>query len=381
VRPATQRPRLTVALVLGGVAVALLLRAALLHGENRDTELFTLWLAYLQDNGAAELLRHDFVINYTPLYLYHLILANAVLPGDAELLIVKYLPIVFDVVCAYLAYKLVRLRHTAGRLPLVAFGVVLFAPTVVVNSSYWGQVDSVWTAGLLACVYFLITRREALAFVAFGLAFALKVQAVFLLPLLVVLALRREVRWRSFLLIPAVYLASIVPAAIAGRPFWDLATLYKQQAGYFAELTLNAANLYAWIPDRHSERLAPAATFFALALVLGAVLLAARLPVRLDADTIVATAAFSLLLVPFVLPHMHERYFYAADVLTIVLAFYRPRWAFVAVLVQVVSFLSYWPFLFGHDAVPLATLAVVETGALVALGVLLARQLRASLYP
>jgi Gpi18-like mannosyltransferase len=103
--------------------------------------------------------------------------------------------------------------------------------------------------------------------------------------------------------------------------------------------------------------------------------------VRLEADTIVATAAFSLLLVPFVLPHMHERYFYAADMLTIVLAFFRPRWAFVAVLVQVVSFLSYWPFLFGHEAVPLATLAMVETGAVVALGVLLACRLTASPRP
>ena len=69
----------------------------------------------------------------------------------------------------------------------------------------------------------------------------------------------------------------------------------------------------------------------------------------------------------------HERYFYAADVFTIVLAFYRSRWVVVAVVVQLVSFLSYWPFLFGHAAVPLATLAVVESVALMALAVLLAR--------
>ena len=111
----------------------------------------------------------------------------------------------FDVICAYLAYKLVRLRRPQGPLPAAAFGVVLFAPTVVANSSYWGQVDSEWTAGLLACIYFLLVRREALASLSFSFALAVKVQAVFLLPLLVVLALRREVRWRSFLLVPVGY--------------------------------------------------------------------------------------------------------------------------------------------------------------------------------
>jgi Gpi18-like mannosyltransferase len=173
----------------------------------------------------------------------------------------------------------------------------------------------------------------------------------------------------------------MIPALLAGRPFWSLLSLYWQQTGYHVQLTLNAANPYAWIPDRLSERYAGAATFLGLAVILAAVLVAARMPVTLTPDTIVATAAFSLLLVPFVLPHMHERYFYAADMLTIVLAFFRQRWAFVAVLVQVVSFLSYWPFLFGHEAVPLATLAMVETGAVVALGVLLACRLTASPRP
>ena len=117
VRPATQRPRLTVALVLGCVAAALLLRATLLDGENDDTVLFTRWLDFLQENGAAELLRHEFRTSYTPVYLYQLIAADAVFPSDAGLLIVKVFPIVFDVVCAFLVYKLVRLRRPQGWLP------------------------------------------------------------------------------------------------------------------------------------------------------------------------------------------------------------------------------------------------------------------------
>jgi Gpi18-like mannosyltransferase len=270
----------------------------------------------------------------------------------------------------------VRLRHPTGPAPLVAFVAVLFAPTVVINASYWGQIDSMWTAGLLGCVYFLLVRRESLAFLAFGFALAVKVQAVFLLPLLVALALRREVRWRSFLLVPAVYLAAAIPALLAGRSFVDLVTLYREQAGYFGELTLNAPNPYAWIPERFSDRLSEPATVLALAVLGLATLAAARYPRTLTPEALVAMATFSVLLAPFVLPHMHERYFFAADVLTIVLAFHRPRWAFVAVLVQLASLLAYWPFLFRHDALPLAVLAVAMTAAVVGLATLVVRLTR-----
>ena len=85
---------------------------------------------------------------------------------------------------------------------------------------------------------------------------------------------------------------------------------------------------------------------FAAILVLGVIytLIAGRY--ELDAERIVTAAVVFVLLVPFVLPGMHERYFYLADVLTVVLAFYRPRLWYVPLLVQAASLLSYLPFLF-----------------------------------
>jgi Gpi18-like mannosyltransferase len=366
-------------LAFAGVATlaALVLRSTLLHGENEDTDVFITWLDFLQANGVTDFLRHEFRTNYPPLYLYQLIVGDLIFPSDGDLLVVKYLPIAFDVICAGLAWKIVRLRHPLGPAALIAFVAVLFAPTVVLNSAYWGQIDSIWTAGLLACLYFLLVQRDALAFVAYGFALAVKVQAVFLMPVLVALALRREVRWRWFALVPAVYVALAIPAALAGRSSVELLTLYREQAGYFGELTLNAPNAYAWIPERLSGRLAGPATVAALLLLAVATAAAARYPRRLTQDALVAMSTFSVLLAPYVLPHMHERYFYAADVMTIVLAFHRPRWAFIAVLVQSASLLSYWPFLFRHDALPLGVLAVVETVAVVALAALVLRLGRA----
>jgi hypothetical protein len=69
--------------------------------------------------------------------------------------------------------------------------------------------------------------------------------------------------------------------------------------------------------------------------------------VRLTTTKVVLLGATSAVLVPFLLPSMHERYFYLAEVLTVIAAFYVPRrlW-YVPVLVQVSSFLAYLKVLF-----------------------------------
>lgn len=54
------------------------------------------------------------------------------------------------------------------------------------------------------------------------------------------------------------------------------------------------------------------------------------------------TLVFALA-IPFLLPEMHERYFYLADVVSIIYAFYFPRYFYIAVIIQLCSLLSYAP--------------------------------------
>jgi Gpi18-like mannosyltransferase len=49
--------------------------------------------------------------------------------------------------------------------------------------------------------------------------------------------------------------------------------------------------------------------------------------------------------VPFFLPRMHERYFYLADVISLLYAFYNPRRWYLPVLIILASTLSYMPYL------------------------------------
>jgi Gpi18-like mannosyltransferase len=366
--PVVRNPRVEWTLILvSGLILAGLLRFSLREFESGDYRSFVgPWYEFIVENGGFLALKYKFS-NYAPLYWYMLTAASYLWAGLPHLVAVKLISISFDFVCAAFVYRLVRLQYPHGLTPLGAFFAVLFAPTVVLNSSFWGQVDVVYTTGVVASVYFLAARREAAAFVAFGLALAFKQQAVFLAPVLLILLLRRSVSWKSFLLIPAMYAACLLPAWALGHPLDDLLTIPFQQADYYHDLTKNAPNLYQWLPNKLYDMLYPAGIVWAAAVVGLFILGAYRSRAPLTSGRVVQLATFSVVLLPFVLPKMHERYFFPADVLSIVFAFYFPQYFYVPVLVGLMSFLSYTPFLFQTEIIPLPWLAFAPLLTLVIL--------------
>ena len=70
-------------------------------------------------------------------------------------------------------------------------------------------------------------------------------------------------------------------------------------------------------------------------------------------------ATASLALMPFLLPKMHERYFYPAALAAIGLAFFRPKLRLIPIFLQAVSLITYLSFLLDQHAIPLWALALV----------------------
>src|SRR5215211_6676268 len=103
---------------------------------------------------------------------------------------------------------------------------------------------------LVAAIYFAIRQRPGLSLLFFSIALAFKLQAVFLFPVFIVLFLKGRLPLYSFLIIPATYVISILPAYLLGRPLMELLTTYPAQAALYRNvLTLNAPNLYQWLPN------------------------------------------------------------------------------------------------------------------------------------
>lgn len=263
--------------LLIGTGLAILVRVSLLGFKSADYSAFTsVWYDTIRSTGYVAL-RGDFS-NYNPPYLYVLYLVVRILPGMEKVAAIKVPSIVADFACAALVYKIIQCRTANRLMPLLGYIATLLAPVVILNGSLWGQADSLYTVGLLGCLYFLMVRKTWLAFISFGLAFVFKLQAIFLLPLLIILWLRREVSWKHFLAIPAVYFIAILPAWAIGRPLGSLIGIYASQADYYDQLTMHAPNLYSWFPSEHVwyKMLYPAGLAFGASAILIFILIAVR---------------------------------------------------------------------------------------------------------
>lgn len=338
------RSRWPSAMLVVGAVAALLVRLPLLDHVTLDFVGTGRWYSFLQENGGfAGLDRLEAI--YTPPYHYLLVIAGTVFGAVSDVIAIKLITLPFDFVLAGFVYLLVRVKYRSGWFAPAGALAVLFAPTVVLNGSYWGQSDSVYTSGLVATIYLLVVGRPAWAMIAFGLAISFKLQAIFLSPLLLILVLRRQLPWRYTLLVPVPYLALAAPALMVGRSPRETLFVYASQSREFRELTMNAPNLYQWVPNDWYDFAYPFGVAATAVLMLLFVVAVARFKVPLSADRIVIVATASLVVVPFLLPKMHERYFFPADVLAIVLACYFPRLFWVPLAVIGSSLAAYIPFL------------------------------------
>lgn len=354
--------------------LALIVRLPLIRFISWDYEDFQTWYDFIEDNGYFTALKYDFSIYNVP-YLYLLVLAAITLPGLDDLLVMKAIPIAFSFVLIFFVYKCVCLKYSEAKtIPYLAALVTLFAPTVILNGAAWGQSDSIYTAFLIVCLWALLSGHQAWAFVAFGLSFSFKLQAVFLGPMFFWLLIKKQVSWRYLFLIPLVYMITIIPALFVGRPLDELLLIYFNQTGETERLTKNAPNVYQWIPDRYYSWY-PIGILFTVFIVLIIALLVHRSQVNMDRNFWVHLATFSVLIVPFFLPKMHERYFFPADIIAIILAFYFPKFWYTPVIIGLVSLLSYLPFLYGVTPISLAWLALFPLALITVLGWKLLRTL------
>lgn len=354
-------------MLLTGVLLAVLLRYPLLPFESGDyITHFEKWYDFIEKNGNFAALQYDFS-NYNVPLLYLMAASSVLFPEFPQILILKGISIVFDFTLAFFVYKCVSFKyHRRGEAALAALAT-LFAPTVVLNGAMWGQWDAIYTTFLVACLYFLLTRRQAAAFTAFGLAVSFKLQALFLAPLFLWLLVRKEVNIQYFLLAPLCWFILLLPAWFVGRPLGDLCLIYINQNSVYSSLREAAPNLYQWISDDYYS-FYPAGIAFAVGVAVALVVVVYKSRVKITADRLIFLAFLSVLLMPYVLPKMHDRYFFPADVIAIIFAFYWPRYWYLPVVIGLTSLLTYVRFLAGGAIIlPLSWLAAV---LLVLIGIL-----------
>jgi Gpi18-like mannosyltransferase len=328
---------------------ALVLRWLALPFQSHDMQDFLLqWFDYIVTHGRFAALSDNFY-NYTPPYIY-MMTAVSYLDGVVDrVTLIKSISILFDFISAFLVYRIVLTVRADRPLAILSAALFLNLPTLLLNGAVWGQCDIIYTTFLLAFVYYLIRNCPFQAMLVYAIALSLKVQAIFLAPFLVYLLLAGSIPLAAVILPPMIYGLLMLPAFLAGRTWISLIKVYAGQAGFMHSLSAHAPNFYMFFQDLLSEQARSLFTYGGLLLAGAAslVLLASHFRVRrpLPSLFIILAVILWLGLEPALLPRMHDRYFFPADIFAFLFACLVPRAWWIAVLFQAGSALAYAQYL------------------------------------
>ncbi|MCM1160339.1 MAG: hypothetical protein NC412_03855 [Roseburia sp.] len=338
---------------------AVMMRYALRNVVAGDYKMFfEPWVATLREaGGGIKGLAAEFeYVDYTTPYLF-ILSCISICPFLNTLLLMKIVSVFFDFVAAFAVLAIVYDRKKSLTYGVIGYGIFLMAPTILTNGAMWAQCDIIFTSFILWSVYFLLKDKPVPAMAFYGVAFAFKLQTLFLAPLYVILWMKGKVKLKHFLFLPLMYFIGIIPSLIAGKSLWELISVYFFQANGAMDiyaLSHKFPNVYQLIgTDTFLFEYADAGIWLTLGALMLLLYTFARLEYELDSVMFLRMGMFLTMTVVFFLPHMHERYAILVDVLAIVYVFFDSKGFYVPIITLLCSFAGYTIYLAGTNIVPL----------------------------
>ena len=191
-------------------------------------------------------------MDYPPLFLYFLYFTGKILENESiqtfhpyVMILLKGWQILFDLAIGVLLYLLFQRRSQMTG--LAACAAWLCNPSMICNSSYWGQTDSMMLFFLLASFALLTAQKPEWASVVMALACLAKFQSLYFAPVFL-LALVSAFAFRRVLLAAGAGLLTIgaVFFPFLLRSGWDLPfRVYLGGFNSYPAASLNAFNYFS----------------------------------------------------------------------------------------------------------------------------------------
>ena len=329
--------------------MALLIRLLVFNFESHDYVAFlSPWFDYLKFNGGIRALA-SYQGNYNAPYMTILALLTYV-PVN-KLYLIKFVSILFDFGLAISSVFLVKyLVPNNKNIYLLTYLVVLFFPEVLMNSAIWGQCDSGYTMFIVLALLYLLKEKYIISFIHLGIAFSLKLQFIFILPLFIVIyVVKKRYSILHFLIIPLVNFILCLPAIIIGKPIGELLLIYFGQVNQYKDyMSLNFLNLYALV-DNNGKILYYVGIILTVIVCFLMLLYIIIKKVKFNDQKILNLGLWFIVIVTFLLPCMHERYLYMAGVLSIIYYIVYKKNFLITISIALCSILTYFYYLFGFN--------------------------------
>ena len=335
------------------ISFALFVRLCFFDKENTDYEWFLkVWVEFFRENAGLKGLGSK-IGNYNVPYMFFLALFSY--SSIRDLYLIKLLSVFFDLILAFSSAVLIRRCGGNTEKQLICFFAVLFLPTVILNSAYWGQCDSIYISLAIMGINFALPDKygkehPALSVIFIGMSFAFKLQAVFLMPLWIILWVWRRHKTYWAVLFPLTYVAMMLPAVTEGRTLREVLLFYADQADTVGSaLNYNAPSITALMRNvSNQDEMSRLLIIFAFVGMMMLVLAGVLLRKDLTYKQMLMLSVMMSIIIPFFLPHMHDRYFYAADVLSLTLAVFNTALIPAAIGVQFGSLICYIAYINGY---------------------------------
>ena len=358
-------------LALAAGLVLRLFLAATIRGYSSDVSCFEGWSERIFSVGPGNFYSEDYFCDYPPGYmllLWPIALLRSMfgigVDSTAHVVLIKLIPILFDLAGAMLAYRFAKKR--LGERSAFFLGLFfLFNPAIFVDSAAWGQIDTVFTLFIVLSALAACERRYLLSLPLFAAAMLIKPQAMLFAPLglaaiavsiaTVELPSTKKPEKRRFylheqhfsLLLKALggIGAALILMYLVALPFSDggifgpvklLWERYTTAVSGYKNITINSLNLYQlldknWVDLEQVPALTTLAwTLFVLSYLYSIFLLC----FSRDRYKVFLTGGLLITLIFAFGPMMHERYLFPA-ILLLTLAYAECRdkrimWSLIA---------------------------------------------------
>lgn len=340
--------------------LSLAVRFSVALHPTRDLTAFVFeWMKDIKEVGFVNFYKVD--SDYSPLFLFIVGLYTFLPQG--ELITVNNLSFyqnwpyyvkgtyfIVEILIAIGIYLVIKTITKDKKSAWLGYIIYLCLPVQFFNSAIWGNADSLYFLCFIYVLYFILIEKDWLAYFFIGVCFGIKLQAVFLLPFVVYLIISGKLKFYNVYAILVGLIATFIPAYLCGASILEPFTFFAKQIGGYSKLTLGCANIWHLINFKSGalQTVQVGATLFGLLLIgLFTAIIFAR-KIKLDKDAILLVAVFLISICPMFLPHMHERYFYALDVLIMVYCLVTKKQYFLIVLMQLSSGIAYHNYLAGR---------------------------------
>ena len=353
---------------------SLIIRIFLLKYTSGDYDMFLKpWFNDLKINGGLLALSRN-IGNYTPIYMTILSILTYI-PVDS-LISIKIVSLIFEYLGGIYLIKIVlelfKNNKNSKRIALIIYGIYLILPTIILNSSYWAQSDSIYTSFVLISLYYLIKNDFIKGMIFWSLAFSFKFQAIFIFPLYVLLYFsNRKIRFKNFLIIPLVVFACSIPKVIFSHDFLTGFRIYFNQAGtYDNYLTLNLPNFYSIFLKGYDssnpnlintplKEMSSIGIIITLIIFMIIAFVVINKKIKFNKKSIIDFALWSILICNFFLPQMHERYLFMGDVIALIYWSIHKDKYYIPIIIELISLNGYMYSLFSGFAIDISILSIL----------------------